>query len=275
MYENFKWARGSWRRNELLRRYEPLQPFVLLEFVKQYPRPTFFDVGANIGAYSCLIGQYSQTDEVIAFEPAPRTFAILTRNLALNELNKTVQAIPKAASDSAGSKAFEVVSDTSGANAITSTSIHEGAAGKAITVDTARLDDFITASRYAVLKIDVEGHEHNALLGARQLLQVKTCVVQMEKLESANSEAINTLQSFGYKPLFHFGADGYFSNDPAHDPSQLLRIVENATSEMIAFQAGKRLSPAGDSRPLRARPLPSVTVELTGNLARLIRRQMP
>ena len=58
---------------------------------------TFFDVGANMGQYSLIAAQRGLT--VHAFEPESQNFALLVRNIILNNYSDRITAWPVALSD--------------------------------------------------------------------------------------------------------------------------------------------------------------------------------
>jgi len=60
-------------------------------------RPSIFiDVGANVGLYSCIVGTHRVASRIVSFEPDPRNFAGLLRNIALNRCEKLIEARPQA-----------------------------------------------------------------------------------------------------------------------------------------------------------------------------------
>ena len=55
------------------------------------------DVGANVGAYSILLGQWvGASGTVFAFEPAPSVFQGLVRHIHLNRVDKVVHPVAQA-----------------------------------------------------------------------------------------------------------------------------------------------------------------------------------
>src|SRR5688572_25899424 len=61
------------------------------------PGMVALDVGANVGAYSMLLGQWvGPSGRVFAFEPAPLAFNGLVRHIRLNELNDVVRPVDAA-----------------------------------------------------------------------------------------------------------------------------------------------------------------------------------
>jgi FkbM family methyltransferase len=130
---------------------------------------TALDVGANVGAYSLLFAQWvSPGGRVLAFEPAPETFAALGRHLALNGVESVVDARRVALSDGAGTAAF-AADGVSGANRLRAA----GEGGGGVAVATVSLDELCETERLAprLVKVDVEGAELAVLRGARETIR--------------------------------------------------------------------------------------------------------
>lgn len=144
-----------------------------LEFaVRQAGRGgTVLDVGANIGLYTaaCATPAARARGSVIAVEPGPATFAKLTgtcRQLGLRNVT-----LVQAAAGPADGTAF-LVCDPAGPDVhqhLADARAHS--ARHLIEVETRRLDDLTDAAAVTLLKIDVEGHEAQALHGARRILE--------------------------------------------------------------------------------------------------------
>ena len=130
---------------------------VLIDFVNNLrPDDVFYDIGANVGQYSCLAG-ISGAD-VIAFDPHPRNTNRIRDNLDINGIDgKVVEA---ALSDTDGELGFDVSEDDAGAD--------QGELDEygQFTVKTYRGDTYVNQSiSPSVLKIDVEGAEMSVLQG--------------------------------------------------------------------------------------------------------------
>lgn len=121
------------------------------------------DVGANIGQLcilaSTLVGKKGQ---VHAFEPHPRIFSFLQRNVQLNEL-KNVNLYNKALGAEAGELFFtNLRADDVNSVSRTATSV---------VVEATTLDAmFVVLPPIRLLKIDTEGFELMVLRGAERLL---------------------------------------------------------------------------------------------------------
>lgn len=124
------------------------------------PGDVFVDIGANIG-YDTLLGSWrvGPAGKVVAIEALPSTFALLQRNLALNESASNVRAVQLAVSDRAGALDLYNVEDHNiGATSTLALrgTRHVGTATAAALVDILHAEEL---SRVRLIKIDIEGSE--------------------------------------------------------------------------------------------------------------------
>lgn len=148
--------------------WNPVEYATFRETMK--PGGIALDIGANVGAYSLLLGQWAgPAGAVYAFEPAPQAFDGLVRHIALNGLGATVRPIRAAVGD-VPSDAHFVVSPTAGEGRLAA-SAEERA--RAIPVPVTTIDEFCARERIVpdLIKIDVEGSETAVLRGARETLR--------------------------------------------------------------------------------------------------------
>jgi FkbM family methyltransferase len=134
------------------------------------PGMTALDVGANVGAYSVLLGQWvGPSGRVVAFEPAPEPFKGLIDHLALNHLEGRVTPIAAAVGDR-DAKAGLLLSSTAGESRLASPS---EAGRDATPVPVVTIDSFCQREGIdpGFIKIDVEGWELFALRGARDTIR--------------------------------------------------------------------------------------------------------
>jgi FkbM family methyltransferase len=127
----------------------------------------FVDVGANVGYFTCLARHGCKP--TIAIEPLPKNLGALYANLLANGWADT-EVIPMAASDTVGIQILYGASST-GASLIDNWAGALSAFRHNICVST--LDNIIGdrfEGKRLLIKMDVEGHEHPALRGARGLL---------------------------------------------------------------------------------------------------------
>jgi FkbM family methyltransferase len=134
------------------------------------PGMVALDVGANVGAYSLLLGQWvGPAGKVFAFEPAPTPFNGLVRHVRLNHLERIVHPVPSAVGV-AQSTAPLVLASTAGESRLaTSAEDQHGT----IDVPVTSLDTFCMAEQIApdFIKVDVEGAELDVLRGARETIR--------------------------------------------------------------------------------------------------------
>jgi FkbM family methyltransferase len=133
------------------------------------PGMNVLDVGAHIGYYTLLAAKaVSPTGRVFSFEPEPRNNALLTKNVATNNL-KNVMIIGVAASDAAGTHDFYLEKFNKGHH-----SFGKGSStAEKITVQTDTIDTVLKRAGDPVIdimKIDIEGAEPIAFRGMQQTI---------------------------------------------------------------------------------------------------------
>lgn len=133
------------------------------------PGDAFFDVGANVGAYSLIAAKLVGVEgQVVAFEPGAPSYASLVRNLGLNGIENVVP-LPIGLSDATGLIELSFPSGLPGETVC--------AAGEPAVlvcrVLAYRLDDAVALLSLRcpkLLKIDTDGFELAALMGAPESL---------------------------------------------------------------------------------------------------------
>jgi len=145
-----------------------------------------FDVGANIGFYSVLFSAWvGRRGKVIAFEPDPDNIRLLRRNLQLNGCDNVIVR-PVALADACGAERFSLdrVTGMTGhlGKGATYAGTHFGRGHEEfISVPTSTLDDEVRQfGAPEVIKMDIEGSEHEALVGAAELLSSTRPIIMAE-----------------------------------------------------------------------------------------------
>lgn len=146
---------------------------VFLRYVAE--RETVWDVGANVGFYSCLLSRLvGEGGAVVAFEPGSQNFATLTGNAQLCGLSN-VRAHACALSDTDGQAKMTDADGTSSVLRIVTSEVQ--ARQCTTTVITRRGDTLVEQGIPApnFVKIDVEGHELAVVSGMAETLARPEC----------------------------------------------------------------------------------------------------
>jgi FkbM family methyltransferase len=162
---------------------------------------TVLDIGAHIGYYTLLAANLvGENGRVVAFEPHPHNFTMLEKNVKINEYKNAV-LVQKAVSDKSGH--IDLFLSEYG-------TLHSllQVGKKSIVVEAVTLDDFFDKDyKVDVIKIDVEGAEMLALLGANKVitangnLKIFTEFVpeRLKRLGFLPEEYLNKLTGYGFK----------------------------------------------------------------------------
>ncbi len=129
------------------------------------------DIGANIGQYaykmSKLVGRKGR---VIAFEPIPDTFRILSRNMQYAS-HQNITLMNLAVSEATATISMEIpISDTQ-LNNYYMAKITNKVSDNQEVVMSINIDSLNIPNKISLIKIDVEGHEKIALNGMIDLLK--------------------------------------------------------------------------------------------------------
>jgi FkbM family methyltransferase len=155
----------------------------------------FFDIGANVGAYTVLASGVCRAN-TWAFEPDPGTLFHLRRNIELNKLGALVRVHECALGPEQGEIAFTVGLDT--VNRIASS---DDANVRKIRME--QLDSLVGDASPSMIKIDVEGAEEGVLYGGDGLLanpSLKVIELETVTMESANILSKNKFERAYYDP---------------------------------------------------------------------------
>lgn len=133
-------------------------------FVTHFLRPDelFADVGANVGAFTVLASGVAKA-RTICFEPSPRTFDYLTRNVWLNNLSQLVTTVNAAVGGSPGR--LKLTENLGTENYVCPQGLSGG-----IEVEVTTLDAAFAQATPILIKVDVEGFETEVFAGAEKSL---------------------------------------------------------------------------------------------------------
>jgi len=175
------------------------------------PGDCVLDVGANIGWFTLLASVLvAEKGQVHAFEPVPQIADCLTENVALNR-RQNVTVHRTAALDRCGATQFNMVC---GKNMGLSSIRDLGRTGvRAIEVATVTIDSLKeTLPPVRLVKLDVEGAEHKALQGMKEVIDRDKPMILLELEDnflqasgSSAAEVLRLLNHFGYKAFLLAG----------------------------------------------------------------------
>jgi FkbM family methyltransferase len=201
---SLRWLFRSHRRNPLEKSEGEYFRQVL-----DHSRPghTIFDIGAHKGLYTLAFsGRVGEEGHVVSFEPNPHTFAILTSVVAINGLNN-VSPVEAAVGGKDGVGSMWTAGTAPG-----SSMQKHGVSGneppEAVEVRLCTVDSFVkdTGRIPDLIKIDVEGAEHEVLRGAARTIEavspIMCCEIHPERLEafgSSSCQVTDFLKGFGYR----------------------------------------------------------------------------
>ncbi len=179
------------------------------------PSGVYVDIGANFGWYSCVMARCCRQpgSNVVAFEPAEENLDLLRLNVATNALESTVRIVAKGAAQEVGSAALHrAPAGNPGMHSFVPMP-HLDAGSDTLQLPLTTVDSELKNIDGVVqlIKIDIEGYELDALLGARDTL-TRTRAIVLE-----------------YTPAFLRRA--------GHDPMDLARLLLDCGFELHELQA--------------------------------------
>jgi FkbM family methyltransferase len=147
--------------------YEEEVLIALLQLLQ--PGEVFWDVGANLGLHALTVAQRKPGIRTYAFEPNPSLAALLRQTAVLNAAAVGVMEI--ALAEKTASAEFFLHEGNSGRSGLHNWDSNARVTGIRVTTMTA--SDVVKSGKAPfpnVLKIDVEGSEHEVLKGMSELL---------------------------------------------------------------------------------------------------------
>ncbi|MGB0902906.1 FkbM family methyltransferase [Halocynthiibacter sp.] len=175
---------------------------------------TCLDVGANIGNHSLAFSRFF--DQVFAFEPNPQTFQLLKYNASLTE---NIRPVNCGLSDRTATDTATIPLGNNGAGHLGSTP--DTPDTKTISFDLRQLDtmaDIQAIDRIGFLKIDVEGHEKEALTGAENTIRKHQPVIAIEilghQIPDGTSDTLQYLETLGYTHFYQLRDNRPLRNAP-------------------------------------------------------------
>jgi|GEM_PF-3286688 len=231
-----RFSRASRKRLNLTYDYEHGAISAFAALVRLIGATRVFDIGANIGVYSVRVCQIPSVKSIHAYEPGEGAFDVLSRNAELQADPAIIDLQNTAVSDVAERCEYAVFGKMAGNNALLSTMPAAWKAANTVEVETARIDDgYDMRGETFALKLDVEGHELKALLGAREYLSGNKGFLQVESFPGQIDEVREVVKSMGYRRIFRMKQDHYFTNiEDTAMVDQMMDILFDQTAESLA-----------------------------------------
>jgi FkbM family methyltransferase len=200
------------------------------------PGDVFYDIGANVGAYTLVAFRHTHgRRSIVAFEPAFATFATLCENLAINQCGETVIPLNVALTERTGVLTFNFSDTTSGAalHAVGDPISQDGESFRPVYVQPVlayRLDDLIEQMDLPApnhIKIDVDGAEPSILRGAEKTLRtgsVRSLLIEANDTLPSRDEIVRIMGDYGYSVRERINAltmteFSYYLFEPSHRES--------------------------------------------------------
>jgi FkbM family methyltransferase len=168
---------------------------------------TVWDIGANIGLYTCYAAK-ARGCRVYAFEPSVFNLELLARNIFLNRLTDRVTIIPLPLSEALAVNTLNMTTTQWGGAMSTfgQTYGHDGQPMRKVfefpTIGLSMVDavELLQIPRPAFIKMDVDGIEHLILKGGPSILQgVKGILIEInDQFAAQANEASRCLQQAGF-----------------------------------------------------------------------------
>ena len=163
----------------------------------------FYDIGANIGLYSCYAAK-KKNSKVFSFEPSVFNLDLLSKNINLNSLSNNIVIVPIPVSNDTKTTTFNMSNTLSGGALSTfgETYTHDGTQMEKIftyNIPGTNLDNLIKyfcLPKPNYIKIDVDGIEHLILEGANETLDgIESILVEVNDKFKLQSDKIQKILS--------------------------------------------------------------------------------
>ncbi len=168
----------------------------------------FFDIGANVGIYSCYAAK-SKNSNVFAFEPSIFNLELLGKNINENNLNKNITIIPLPLTDSSKISEFNMSSVEYGSALSTfgEQYSHDGNkmrikfSYKTLGISLDKICEEFKLPTPDYIKIDVDGLEHLILDGADKSIEsTKSLLIEVnDDFDLQKKKIKSKLEKLGFK----------------------------------------------------------------------------
>ncbi|MCX6720726.1 MAG: FkbM family methyltransferase [Candidatus Staskawiczbacteria bacterium] len=188
------------------RDYESEELEAIRKFLKK--DSVILDIGANIGWYSLNLSKNVPNGKIFSFEPIPKTYGYLEKNIKINGLGN-VKPFNLGIGEENKDIIFNYYPEMSGA--ASAKNLHEGIKKVNVNCKIKKLDSFIPklTKRVDFIKCDVEGAEIFVVRGGIEIIKKHFPVIFMEMLRKWSAkydyhpnDIIKILKNIGYECFF-------------------------------------------------------------------------
>lgn len=167
----------------------------------------FVDIGANFGLYSLVASQkITNSGEIICFEPFPKNYAALKKNISLNSKSYIISENIALGDKKDELKLYYQPNEKN--LGMVSANFMENS--KTIKVDVMSFDEYVKENgvdKIDFIKIDVEGFENQVINGMKKTLELFSPMILIEIfdediLKSNHHNAHDYLTRIGYSKYF-------------------------------------------------------------------------
>ncbi len=204
---------------------------------------TVVDIGANVGYFTLLAARLvGKKGKVYAFEPEPRNFEVVLKNIALNGYDNVVPN-QKAVSNKPGMVKLYLSKTDVGAHTLREYHDHfqfdKSQFGEFIEVEAVTLDGFFKGKEHPIdiVKMDCEGSEMAVLLGMDKVIRNNPALKMFIEFYPA------AITEMGYSPeefvrkLFDYGFSITAIDELRGPQERYLKI--NSVDELMSLCRGK------------------------------------
>jgi FkbM family methyltransferase len=175
------------------------------------PGDVVVDIGANIGSFAVYAAAARRAGRVIAFEPHPGNFSLLSRNVEENGLGQVVTCVNEAVSGSPGQVLLLEDAGNFGGHSLAATGLASAETATAFKVRCGTLEETFERfglTRIDYLKIDCEGAEYEILEATPESIFRRIGRVSMEYHRRPGrrvEELGEILERYGFRVRYYDG----------------------------------------------------------------------
>jgi len=193
-------------------------------FLKENKNRAVIDIGANIGMICIALLREGFFEKAVGFEPAPRNFRLLVKNVAQNNFADQIRCFPIALSSDNKKIEFEIAEDNSGDSRVRKTlEIGEMNEHKRqiVSVEAKTFDRFLQENKQVnsaeidLFWIDIQGHEGHFFKGAQNFFRERKVPVVNEfwgygigRSGMSKDEYCQTVKET-FSGFYHYTESGY------------------------------------------------------------------